>query len=121
MGYMLPAIIHSMNQVTCHLPQSPYHLPSPPQAYLERGDGPIVLVMAPTRELAQQIQEQATKFAGPCQLRCGIMFVILTSITSYSRHARAGRPACSGARPRAARSGTWRGAPRSAWPRRGGS
>merc|ERR1719187_1986323 len=57
MGYMLPAIIHCMNQ-----------------AYLERGDGPIVLVMSPTRELAQQIQEQATKFAGPCELRTACLF-----------------------------------------------
>jgi superfamily II DNA/RNA helicase len=33
-----------------------------------------VLVLAPTRELAQQIQEQATKFAGPCQLRTACLF-----------------------------------------------
>ena len=57
MGYMLPAIIHCMGQ-----------------AHLQRGDGPIVLVMAPTRELAQQIQEQAYKFASPCQLRTACLF-----------------------------------------------
>jgi superfamily II DNA/RNA helicase len=57
MGYMLPAIIHTMNQ-----------------DYLEPGDGPVVLVLAPTRELAQQIQEQAEKFGGPCQLRTTCLF-----------------------------------------------
>merc|ERR1719420_699085 len=52
MGYMLPGIIHCMNQ-----------------DYLARGDGPIVLVLAPTRELAQQIQIEAQKFGGPCDLK----------------------------------------------------
>ena len=44
LGYMLPAVIHVNNQ-----------------NYLERGDGPIVLVMAPTRELAQQIHEVSSQ------------------------------------------------------------
>jgi len=57
LGYLLPAIIHTMNQ-----------------DYLERGDGPIVLVLAPTRELAQQIKEQADKFGGACQLRTACLF-----------------------------------------------
>jgi len=57
LGYMLPAIIHCMNQ-----------------EYLQRGDGPIVLVLAPTRELAQQIQQQADKFGGPCDLRTTCLF-----------------------------------------------
>uniref|UniRef100_U5EZM7 RNA helicase n=1 Tax=Corethrella appendiculata TaxID=1370023 RepID=U5EZM7_9DIPT len=39
LAYMLPAIVHITNQRP-----------------LRRGDGPIVLVLAPTRELAQQIQ-----------------------------------------------------------------
>ena len=38
MGFLVPAIIHAANQPK-----------------LQRGDGPIVLVLAPTRELAQQI------------------------------------------------------------------
>ena len=38
LGYLLPALIHA------------YHQPK-----LEPGDGPLVLVLAPTRELAQQI------------------------------------------------------------------
>jgi len=29
---------------------------------VEQGDGPIVLILAPTRELAVQIQEESTKF-----------------------------------------------------------
>ena len=41
LAYLLPAIIH-VNA----------------QEHLKRGDGPIVLVLAPTRELAQQIQEK---------------------------------------------------------------
>lgn len=39
LAYMLPAIVHIQNQPR-----------------LQRGDGPVVLVLAPTRELAQQIQ-----------------------------------------------------------------
>lgn len=45
LAYTVPAIIHILNQ-----------------APLERGDGPIALVLAPTRELAQQIQKVATQF-----------------------------------------------------------
>jgi ATP-dependent RNA helicase DDX5/DBP2 len=33
------------------------------------GDGPIVLVLAPTRELVMQIEMQCRKFAGPCKIR----------------------------------------------------
>jgi len=36
---------------------------------LKKGDGPIVLVMAPTRELAMQIEEQCKKFASVCQVK----------------------------------------------------
>merc|ERR1719230_329815 len=32
------------------------------QDYLQRGDGPIVLVLAPTRELAVQIKAECDKF-----------------------------------------------------------
>ena len=45
LSYILPAIIHSYNQPR-----------------LERGDGPLVLVLAPTRELAVQIQQVAASF-----------------------------------------------------------
>lgn len=39
------------------------------QKPLEQGDGPIALVMAPTRELAQQIQQVATQFGAPSKVR----------------------------------------------------
>lgn len=57
LGYLLPGIIHTMNQ-----------------DYLQKGDGPIVLVLAPTRELAQQIQAECVKFGEPCQLRTACLF-----------------------------------------------
>jgi len=57
LGYMLPAIIHCNNQ-----------------PYLERGDGPIVLVLAPTRELAQQIQEVADQFGKSSRIKNTCVF-----------------------------------------------
>nr|KAG5710217.1 hypothetical protein BaRGS_006736 [Batillaria attramentaria] len=50
--FILPAIVHINNQ------------PS-----LERGDGPIALVLVPTRELAQQVQVVATEFGLSSQIR----------------------------------------------------
>ncbi|KAL8601466.1 putative ATP-dependent RNA helicase ddx17 [Nucella lapillus] len=52
LGFMLPAIVH-INQ----------------QPYLERGDGPIVLVLVPTRELAKQVQEVAQEFGHASRIR----------------------------------------------------
>lgn len=40
LSYLLPGIVHIINQ-----------------SKLGRGDGPIALILAPTRELAQQIQQ----------------------------------------------------------------
>jgi len=57
LGYLLPGIIHSNHQ-----------------PYLERGDGPIVLVLAPTRELAQQIQEVAHQFGSSSRLKSTCVF-----------------------------------------------
>ena len=57
LGYLLPAIIHVNNQ-----------------PYLERGDGPIVLVLAPTRELSQQIQEVATEFEKSSKIKNTCVF-----------------------------------------------
>eukprot|EP01025_Chloroclados_australasicus_P047665 TRINITY_DN5372_c1_g1_i2.p1 TRINITY_DN5372_c1_g1~~TRINITY_DN5372_c1_g1_i2.p1 ORF type:complete len:581 (+),score=79.50 TRINITY_DN5372_c1_g1_i2:82-1824(+) len=45
LAFLLPAIVH-INA----------------QPYLQPGDGPIVLVLAPTRELAHQIQQECAKF-----------------------------------------------------------
>lgn len=52
LAYILPAIIHINNQ---------------PRLY--RGDGPIALVLAPTRELAQQIQQVASEFGSESHVR----------------------------------------------------
>merc|ERR1719367_1491865 len=52
LGYLMPGIVHVNHQ-----------------PYLERGDGPIVLVLAPTRELAQQIQEVAQEFGKSSKLK----------------------------------------------------
>ncbi|KAK8703049.1 hypothetical protein V6N13_021379 [Hibiscus sabdariffa] len=52
LAYLLPALIH-VNA----------------QPRLVHGDGPIVLILAPTRELAVQIQEEAAKFATHANIR----------------------------------------------------
>ncbi|XP_059620570.1 ATP-dependent RNA helicase p62 [Phlebotomus argentipes] len=57
LGFILPAIVHINNQ------------PS-----LARGDGPIALVLAPTRELAQQIQQVATEFGSASYVRNTCVF-----------------------------------------------
>lgn len=57
LGYILPAIVHINSQ---------------PQ--LQRGDGPIALVLAPTRELAQQIQQVASEFGSSSYVRNTCVF-----------------------------------------------
>ncbi|CAI0392224.1 unnamed protein product [Linum tenue] len=52
LAYLLPAIVH-VNA----------------QPILAPGDGPIVLVLAPTRELAVQIQQEATKFGASSRIK----------------------------------------------------
>lgn len=52
LGFLLPAIVHINHQ-----------------PYLERGDGPICLVLVPTRELAQQVQEVAIEFGRHSKVR----------------------------------------------------
>ena len=52
-AYLLPAISHVMAQ---------------PE--LQRGEGPIVLVVVPTRELCEQIVQEARKFVKGHGLRC---------------------------------------------------
>lgn len=39
-----------------------------------QGEGPIVLVLAPTRELAVQIQQEAMKFGSRAHLRCTCIY-----------------------------------------------
>ena len=55
--YILPGLIHTQHQER-----------------LNHGDGPVVLVMAPTRELAQQIQEVADKYARLFGLKSACVF-----------------------------------------------
>merc|ERR1719230_1658536 len=52
LSFLLPAIVH-INA----------------QPYLSKGDGPIVLVMAPTRELACQIQEECNRFGKSSKIK----------------------------------------------------
>uniref|UniRef100_T1HCR9 RNA helicase n=1 Tax=Rhodnius prolixus TaxID=13249 RepID=T1HCR9_RHOPR len=55
--YILPAAVHINHQQR-----------------LSRGDGPIVLILAPTRELAQQIQSVAQDFGSPSLIRNTCIF-----------------------------------------------
>lgn len=57
LAYMLPAIVHINNQ------QRP-----------QRGEGPIALILAPTRELAQQIQKVAHDFGSTTMIRNTCIF-----------------------------------------------
>ena len=57
LSYTLPAIVHINNQPR-----------------LQRGDGPIALILAPTRELAQQIQQVADDFGRASQIRNTCIF-----------------------------------------------
>lgn len=57
LSYILPAIVHINNQPR-----------------LQRGDGPIILVLAPTRELAQQIQQVASDFGHSSRIRNTCVF-----------------------------------------------
>jgi ATP-dependent RNA helicase DDX5/DBP2 len=52
LAFLLPSIVH-INA----------------QPYLSKGDGPIALVMAPTRELACQIQEECNKFGKSSKIK----------------------------------------------------
>ncbi|XP_037648594.1 probable ATP-dependent RNA helicase DDX17 isoform X1 [Sebastes umbrosus] len=52
LSYLLPSIVHINHQ-----------------PYLERGDGPICLVLAPTRELAQQVQQVAYDYGKSSRIK----------------------------------------------------
>lgn len=57
LAYILPAIVHINNQEK-----------------LSDGDGPIVLVLAPTTELVQQIQKVANEYGAVSQIRSVCVF-----------------------------------------------
>jgi superfamily II DNA/RNA helicase len=57
LAYILPALVHISHQER-----------------LQRGDGPVALVLAPTRELAQQIQAVATDFGKRIGIRNTCVF-----------------------------------------------
>ena len=52
LGFALPAMVHIMAQ-----------------DYLQAGDGPIALMLAPTRELALQIKAECDKFGASSQIK----------------------------------------------------
>lgn len=52
LAFILPAIVHISHQ-----------------PYLQPGDGPICVVLVPTRELAQQVADVAITFGTPCSIR----------------------------------------------------
>lgn len=57
LAYILPAIVHINNQQP-----------------INRGDGPVALILAPTRELAQQIQQVALEFGKIARVRNTCIF-----------------------------------------------
>jgi DEAD/DEAH box helicase len=44
------------------------------QPYLQSGDGPIVLVLAPTRELALQIKQECDKFGASSEIKNTVVY-----------------------------------------------
>ncbi|KAB0389509.1 hypothetical protein E2I00_019397, partial [Balaenoptera physalus] len=52
LSYLMPAIVHINHQ-----------------PFLERGDGPICLVLEPTRELVKQVQQVAAGYCRACHLK----------------------------------------------------
>ena len=75
LAFILPAIVH-INA----------------QPYLQPGDGPIVVVLVPTRELATQIQEESVKFGASSSIKQTILIggVPFRLVTAYLRHSRHG-------------------------------
>ncbi|EDS41578.1 ATP-dependent RNA helicase p62 [Culex quinquefasciatus] len=57
LSYLLPAMLHIEQQ-----------------SRIRRGDGPIALILAPTRELAQQIKQVADEFGRPVKIKNTCLF-----------------------------------------------
>merc|ERR1719327_1505793 len=57
LAFLLPAVVH-INA----------------QPYLSKGDGPIVLILAPTRELAIQIQEESSRFGKSSKIKNTVVY-----------------------------------------------
>jgi ATP-dependent RNA helicase DDX5/DBP2 len=58
LAYVLPSVMHINNH----------------QQPLTKGDGPITLILAPTQELAQQIQQVANDFSTATLIRNKCIF-----------------------------------------------
>jgi superfamily II DNA/RNA helicase len=50
---------------------------------VEQGDGPIVLILAPTRELAVQIQEESTNLDHIQELEAHVSMVVHLRVHKY--------------------------------------
>ena len=64
LAFVLPAIIHIMAQ---------------PE--LRGGDGPVALILSPTRELAKQVQGEAAKFGAACGVKVSWLFFVCSYIS----------------------------------------
>lgn len=56
-SFLLPAIVH----INAQLRVSP-------------GEGPVALILAPTRELAMQIEKECIRFGGSSRMRCACIY-----------------------------------------------
>lgn len=67
------AIVNPHLCATLIIAISNFHI-FPLQQYLKPGEGPIVLVLAPTRELAVQIKEECDKFGASSEIKNTVVY-----------------------------------------------